>query len=71
MKRRSPDCLTAEDLRWAEIVRRSIDGLAAIAEAYAESCETDWCAMHYGLESVRAIIDDTIKSYKERIGGAS
>ena len=67
MKMRQPDILTDEDLRWAEIVRRSVDGLAAIAEGNAEGCDTEWMAMQYGLLSVCAIVDSIIKDYKQRI----
>lgn len=70
MKRLPPDVLSDEDVRWVEIVRRSIDGLAAIAEGNAEGCEEEWMAMQYGLQSARTIVDSIIKDYKDRIGGA-
>ena len=69
-KKLPTDVLNSEDVRWAELLRRSIDGLAAIAEAQAEGCETEWVAMHNGLETVLDIFDGIIKDYKERIGGA-
>ncbi len=66
-----PNQLTAEDIHWAETVRRAVDGLAAIADANADGCATEWLAMVYGLESVRHILDDTLKDYEERIEGGA
>ena len=62
-----PIHLTGEDVRWTEIVRRSVDGLAAIAESNAEGCDVSWMAMEYGLESVRELLDQILKDYNERI----
>lgn len=62
-----PIHLTDEDVRWAEVVRRSVDGLAAIAESNAEGCDVSWLAMEYGLESVRDLLDQILKDFTERI----
>ena len=70
LTKRDPLMLTEEDVRWVEIVRRSLDGLAAIAEANAEGLETEWCAMHYSLLSVREIVDDIIEDMRNRMEGA-
>lgn len=64
-----PNQLTAEDVHWVETVRRSVDGLAAIADANADGCATEWFAMVYGLESVRNILEGILKDYEERIEG--
>ena len=66
-KRQLSHIVAEEDLRWLEIIRRSIDGLAAIAEANAYGCETEWLAMQYGLEAARDIIDGTIEEFKNRL----
>ena len=60
--------LNEEDLRWVKVVRKGVDGLAAISEAHAEGCETEWMAMHYSLESVSEILDGIIADYRERLG---
>ena len=62
-----PIHLTDEDIRWTEIVRRSVDGLAAIAESNSEGCDVSWLAMEYGLESVRDLLDQILKDFTERI----
>ena len=59
--------LTREDLHWIEIVRRSIDGLAAIAEVEADGCENKWIAMQSSLEEIREIVVSIIDDYKERL----
>ena len=62
------DVLCSEDVRWMEIVRRTVDGLAAMAEAKAEGCDTDWIAMQASLETLRDyIVDGIIIDYKERM----
>lgn len=66
-----PIHLTDEDVRWTEMVRRSVDGLAAIAEANSEGCDTEWLAMLYGLGSVCDTLDNILKNYKERIEGGA
>jgi hypothetical protein len=62
-----PDVLNSEDVRWVEIVRRSVDGLAAMAEAMAEGCESEWMGMLYSLLTLRDTVDSVLKDYKERI----
>jgi hypothetical protein len=66
-KRPPPDVLNSEDVRWLEIVRRTVDGLAAMAEAMAEGCEREWMAMLYSLESLRETVGEILKDYKTRI----
>jgi hypothetical protein len=66
-KRPPPDVLNSEDVRWLEIVRRTVDGLAAMAEAMAEGCDTEWIAMQSSLETLRDTVDSILKDYKERI----
>ena len=67
-KNKKMDAVAIEDLHWLEIVRRAVDGTAAIAEANAEGCSTEWMAMQYSLESTKDIIDSIIKDYRERLG---
>lgn len=66
-KRKPPDVLCSEDVRWVEIVRRTVDGLAAMAEAQAEGCESEWMGMFYSLDTLRDTVDGILKDYKERI----
>ena len=70
MKTKTPDpaTLTSEDLRWVEIVRRTVDGLAAFAETHAESCDTGWMAMHLSLEDLTDTIQIIADEYKGRLG---
>ena len=65
----SPEELTGEDVRWAQIVLRSIDGLAAIAEAHAEACETEWLGMQCLLEDLRETQKGIVEDFENRIGG--
>jgi hypothetical protein len=50
-----------------EIMRRTVDGLAAMAETMAEGCEAEWMGMFYSLETLRDTVDSILKDYKERI----
>lgn len=63
----NPRLIAYEDIRWAEIHLRTVAGLAALAEAYAESCSTEWMAMHYSLESLRELMEQLVKDLKERM----
>ena len=49
------------------MVRRSIDGIAAIAESQSDGCEAEWLGVMYSLETVRNSIDEIIKDFKNRI----
>lgn len=68
IQKHDPIKLTHEDLRWVKIISRSIDGLAAIAEANAEGCDTEWMAMQYSLEAVKNIMDSVMADFKDRMG---
>ena len=67
-KRKPPaHVLSSEDVRWLNMVRRTVDGLAAMAEAMAEGCDTEWIAMQSSLETLRDTVDSILKDYKDRI----
>ena len=68
-KRRTPAALLSyEDVRWMDIVRRTVDGLAATAESMSESCDVEWMAMQYSLETLRDTVDEMLKGFRERTG---
>jgi hypothetical protein len=62
-----PKLLTDEDIRWAKIAKRSVDGLAAIAEAHAEACDKEWMGMQYLLEDLRETIDTIVQDFASRL----
>lgn len=62
-----PALVSEEDIRWVEIVRRSVDGLAAFAEAQGESCDSAWMGMQYMLEELRTTLDTIVEDFKQRI----
>lgn len=70
-KQTPPDVLNSEDVRWVEVVRRTVDGLAAMAEVQAEGCETEWMGMFYSLLTLRDTVDGILSDYKERIAERS
>jgi predicted metal-dependent hydrolase len=59
--------LDNEDLRWLQMIRQIVDGLQAQAEIQAESCDREWMAMQYSLESLSETIESCIVDYKERL----
>lgn len=60
--------LLEEDVEWIERVRRTIDGLAAHAEAYSTGCKQEWLAVEYMCRSLKDTVDGIITDYKERLG---
>lgn len=38
-----------EQFRWFESYIRQVEGYAALAENFAEGCDEEWVAMHFGL----------------------
>ena len=67
MKKDDESKINSEDIRWMELVLRTIDGLAAQAEMQDEACDPEWMAMQYGLESARDILKEQINDFKQRI----
>lgn len=59
--------ISADDVRWMEIILRQVDGLAALAEAQAESCNREWMSMQYSLETIAEMLKENINNMKERI----
>lgn len=53
------------------MVRRTVDGLAAMAEVQAEGCENEWIAMQSSLETLRDTVDCVLADYKERMTEAA
>lgn len=55
------------NLRWLTMYKKTVVGLAALAEQHAEGCETGWLAMMYGLEDLAETMDIDIKDREERL----
>lgn len=65
-----PDQLTDEDVRWAKIVLRSVDGLAAFAEARAEGDDA-WMGMQLMLEELAKTVKSIVEDFEERLKGGA
>lgn len=65
-----PDQISDEDVRWAKIVLRSVDGLASFAEARAEGDDA-WMGMQLMLEELAKTVKSIVEDFEERMKGGA